>query len=143
MIKPKHEKLKWTLEVLTGTEVNTLPLIPLARVSDQACFAVRGPLTTAMPIVYVVSRDDATRTVRVLLMAQVSDLTPETEGEEVRLPQGRAFLVSQAPSSIHVLAVESVLSRDELARCFMLILGEPPPATTTSDSTVTSGSTSE
>ena len=153
MIIPKNEKLHWTAEVLTGTEITTLntwPLIPGARVGDQACFAVRGQLTTAMPIVYVLSRDDRTAAVRVLLMAQVSQLYAEGEAEckaegeaEVRLPQGGAFLVSQAPSSIHVLAVERVLSREELAFCFMHILGEPPPSTTTRDSTATSNSLPE
>lgn len=143
MIKPNHEKLQWTLEVLTESEVRAFPLMQGGnRVGDQACFAVRGQLTTAKPIVYVVSRDDGTGNVRVLLMAQVSNLTPRAEGE-VRLPQDGAFLVSQAPSSIYVLAVERVLSLQELALCFRLILGEPPPSATTRDSTVTSDSMKE
>jgi hypothetical protein len=134
MSQPKYEKLQWTLEVLTRSEVKAFPLIQVERIGAQAYFAVRGRLTTAMPILYVLSLGDDAKYVRVALMAQVSKLFPTAEGE-VRLPQDGAFLVSQMSGAIHVLAVERVLSREELAS---LIGGrEPPPDPTTRDSTVT------
>jgi hypothetical protein len=134
MSQPNYEKLQWTLEILTRSEVKTFPLIQVERVGAHAYFAVRGRLTTTMPILYVLSLGDDAKYVRVALMAQVSKLAPSAEGE-VRLPQAGAFLVSQAPGAIHVLAVERVLSREELAS---LIGGrEPPPDPTTRDSTVT------
>ncbi len=134
MSQPKYEKLQWTLEVLTRSDVKTFPLSQVERVGANAYFAVRGRLTTAMPILYVLSLGDDSKYVRVALMAQVSKLSPTAAGE-VRLPQDGAFLVSQMSGSIHVLAVERVLSREELAS---LVGGrEPPPDPTTQDSTVT------
>jgi hypothetical protein len=134
MSQPKYEKLQWTLEVLTRSEVKAFPLTQVEKVGAHAYFAVRGRLTTAMPILYVLSLGDDAKYVRVALMAQVSKLSPAADGE-VRLPQAGAFLVSQASGPIHVLAVERVLSREELAS---LIGGrEPPPDPTTEESTVT------
>lgn len=134
MSQPKYEKLEWTLELLTPSGVKALPLSQVERVGAQTYFAVRGQLTTAMPILYVLSLGDDAKYVRVVLMAQAGKLTPSPEGE-VRLPQAGAFLVPQVASSIHVLAVERVLSREDLAS---LIGGrEPPPDPTTADNTVT------
>jgi len=132
MSQPKYEKLQWTLEILTRSEVKAFPITQVERVGAHSYFAVRGRLTTAMPILYVLSLGDDSKYVRVALMAQVSKLTAEGE---VRLPQDGAFLVSQASGSIHVLAVERVLSREELAS---LVGGrEPPPDPTTDDNTLT------
>ena len=104
----------------------------MERVGAHAYFAVRGRLPKDMPILYVLSLGDDAKYVRVSLMAQMSELSSKASGE-VRLPQDGAFLVSQASGPIHVLAVERVLSREELAS---LIGGrEPPPDPTTREST--------
>lgn len=133
MSQLKYEKLQWTLEVLTRSEVKSIPILQVERIGANAYFAVRGQLPTALPILYVLSLGDDAKYVRVELMAQVSQLQP-TAGGEVRLPQAGAFLVSKASGPIHVLAVERVLSREELAS---LIGGrEPPPDPTTQESTV-------
>jgi hypothetical protein len=132
MSQPKYEKLQWTLGVLSRSGVKELPIIQVERVGAHSYFAVRGQLPKDLPIIYVLSLGDDAKYVRVALMAQVSQLSV-TPGGEVRLPQDGAFLVAQASGPIHVLAVERVLTREELAS---LIGGrEPPPDPTTHDST--------
>ncbi|HVG61676.1 MAG TPA: hypothetical protein VNA24_24155 [Hyalangium sp.] len=134
MSQPKYEKLQWTLEVRIRSEVKAYPITQVERVGAHSYFAVRGQLPTSMPILYVLSLGDDAKYVRVALMAQVSKLSHTAAGE-VRLPQDGAFLASQVSGPIFVLAVERVLTREELAS---LIGGrEPPPDPTTGDSTVT------
>lgn len=136
MSQLKYEKLQWTLEVLTRSEIKSFPLTQVEKLGAQSYFAVRGRLPQSLPILYVLSVGEDAKYVRVALMAQVSQLSPTAAGE-VRLPQAGAFLVSPAAGPLHVLAVERVLSREELAS---LVGGrEPPPDPTTRESTVTGG----
>jgi hypothetical protein len=133
MNEPRYEKLQWTLEVLTRTGDVSYGPEGIEKVGASTYFAVRGTLSTALPILYVLRVGDGTNIVRIALMAHVPKLTP-SPGNEVRLPQTGAYLLSQTPGSIHVLATERVLTREELAK---LVGGrEPPPDPTERPSTL-------
>lgn len=133
MSQPRYEKLQWTLEILTRSGIKEFEISKVEKVGKDTHFAVRGRVTTSLPVLYVLRVGEANRHVRVALMAQVSSLT-QTSGSEVRLPQAGAFLVSDTPGAIHVLATERILTREELAR--LLDGREPPPDPTTRDSTM-------
>ena len=115
MSEPRYEKLQWTLEVLTRTGDVSYGPQGIEKVGANTYFAVRGQLSTTLPILYVLRVGDENSIVRIALMAHVPKLAPSS-GSEVRLPQAGAYLVSQTPGSIIVLATERVLTREELAK---------------------------
>lgn len=101
MRKPRYEKPQWTLEFLTRGRIKVLDRSHVRRVGEEACVAVRGRLTHALPVRYVLMKEGTGR-FQVTLMTQVDRLT-DTPESEVRLPQAGAFLFSASPSVIDSL----------------------------------------